>query len=287
MPTRETAHLKHRWPPRLIWAQTLRAWRPMKRPKHSSPHCSQLCTQAADLPARSPSRCQFCLPHLESGGHAALCHRKTSFLVSAWIKSLKEKWQSKPVYVVGKATALLGAHSVYSTAHWIGFSLPLPFSHSRLSEIGLVPQGEDSGNAEKLAALICSRISPGSSPLLFPCGYIKREVLPKILREKSISMESLVVYQTAQHPAIKESLRNYFLQAGIPASITFFSPSGVKFCLGHIQALSGDSINHIKFAAIGPTTAEALTAEGVRVSCTAKNPTPQDLAMGLKSALQQ
>ncbi|XP_069095800.1 uroporphyrinogen-III synthase isoform X3 [Pleurodeles waltl] len=259
MPTRETAHLKHRWPPRLIWAQTLRAWRPMKRPKHSSPHCSQLCTQAADLPARSPSRCQFCLPHLESGGHAALCHRKTSFLVSAWIKSLKEKWQSKPVYVVGKATALLGAHSVYSTAHWIGFSLPLPFSHSRLSEIGLVPQGEDSGNAEKLAALICS----------------------------SISMESLVVYQTAQHPAIKESLRNYFLQAGIPASITFFSPSGVKFCLGHIQALSGDSINHIKFAAIGPTTAEALTAEGVRVSCTAKNPTPQDLAMGLKSALQQ
>ncbi|XP_069095801.1 uroporphyrinogen-III synthase isoform X4 [Pleurodeles waltl] len=205
----------------------------------------------------------------------------------AWIKSLKEKWQSKPVYVVGKATALLGAHSVYSTAHWIGFSLPLPFSHSRLSEIGLVPQGEDSGNAEKLAALICSRISPGSSPLLFPCGYIKREVLPKILREKSISMESLVVYQTAQHPAIKESLRNYFLQAGIPASITFFSPSGVKFCLGHIQALSGDSINHIKFAAIGPTTAEALTAEGVRVSCTAKNPTPQDLAMGLKSALQQ
>ncbi|XP_069095799.1 uroporphyrinogen-III synthase isoform X2 [Pleurodeles waltl] len=263
MPTRETAHLKHRWPPRLIWAQTLRAWRPMKRPKHSSPHCSQLCTQAADLPARSPSRCQFCLPHLESGGHAALCHRKTSFLVSAWIKSLKEKWQSKPVYVVGKATALL------------------------VSEIGLVPQGEDSGNAEKLAALICSRISPGSSPLLFPCGYIKREVLPKILREKSISMESLVVYQTAQHPAIKESLRNYFLQAGIPASITFFSPSGVKFCLGHIQALSGDSINHIKFAAIGPTTAEALTAEGVRVSCTAKNPTPQDLAMGLKSALQQ
>ncbi|XP_069095804.1 uroporphyrinogen-III synthase isoform X5 [Pleurodeles waltl] len=235
MPTRETAHLKHRWPPRLIWAQTLRAWRPMKRPKHSSPHCSQLCTQAADLPARSPSRCQFCLPHLESGGHAALCHRKTSFLVSAWIKSLKEKWQSKPVYVVGKATALL------------------------VSEIGLVPQGEDSGNAEKLAALICS----------------------------SISMESLVVYQTAQHPAIKESLRNYFLQAGIPASITFFSPSGVKFCLGHIQALSGDSINHIKFAAIGPTTAEALTAEGVRVSCTAKNPTPQDLAMGLKSALQQ
>lgn len=180
----------------------------------------------------------------------------------AWMNSLKEKWQSKPVYVVGKATALL------------------------VSVIGLIPQGEDSGNAEKLAAFICSRESSDSSPLLFPCGSIKREVLPKILREKSISMESLVVYQTTQHPAIEESLGNYFLQAGIPSSVTFFSPSGVKFCLGHIQALSGGSIDHIKFTAIGPTTAEALTAAGIRVSCTAKNPTPQDLALGLKAALQ-
>ncbi|XP_078499645.1 uroporphyrinogen-III synthase isoform X3 [Lissotriton helveticus] len=152
----------------------------------------------------------------------------------AWVNSLKEKWQSKPVYVVGKATAVL------------------------VSVIGLIPQGEESGNAEKLAAFICS----------------------------SISMESLVVYQTAQHPAIKESLGSYFVQAGIPSSVTFFSPSGVKFCLGHIQALSGASIDHIKFAAIGPTTTEALTTEGIRVSCTAKNPTPQDLALGLKAALE-
>ncbi|XP_078499644.1 uroporphyrinogen-III synthase isoform X2 [Lissotriton helveticus] len=158
---------------------------------------------------------------------------------------------------------------------------------NEVSVIGLIPQGEESGNAEKLAAFICSRESPdSSSPLLFPCGAIKREVLPKILREKSISMESLVVYQTAQHPAIKESLGSYFVQAGIPSSVTFFSPSGVKFCLGHIQALSGASIDHIKFAAIGPTTTEALTTEGIRVSCTAKNPTPQDLALGLKAALE-
>jgi hypothetical protein len=33
---------------------------------------------------------------------------------------------------------------------------------------------------------------------------------------------------------------------GIPASITFFSPSGLKFSLEHIQELSGDSIDQIK-----------------------------------------
>lgn len=53
-----------------------------------------------------------------------------------------------------------------------------------VEEIGLFPQGEKSGNAEKLAEYICSREKPNSSALLFPCGALKREVLPTVLREK-------------------------------------------------------------------------------------------------------
>ncbi|NXF06883.1 HEM4 synthase, partial [Smithornis capensis] len=154
-----------------------------------------------------------------------------------------------------------------------------------VEEIGLTPQGEKSGNAEKLAEYICSREKPNSSALLFPCGALKREVLPTVLREKGIPLESLTVYQTAQHPELQESLSCYFSQQGIPASVVFFSPSGVKFCLQHIQKLSGDVINHVKFAAIGPTTAEALEAAGIPVSCTAGTPTPRDLAAGIHRAL--
>ncbi|XP_010406760.1 uroporphyrinogen-III synthase isoform X2 [Corvus cornix cornix] len=154
----------------------------------------------------------------------------------AWSKSLKQMWNIKPTYVVGKATASLG---------------------------------------EK----------PNSSALLFPCGALKREVLPTVLREKGIPLESLTVYQTTQHPDLQESLSSYFSQQGIPASIVFFSPSGVKFCLQHIQKLSGDLINQVKFAAIGPTTAQALEAAGIPVSCTAGSPTPQDLAAGIHRAL--
>ncbi|XP_048362223.1 uroporphyrinogen-III synthase isoform X2 [Sphaerodactylus townsendi] len=178
----------------------------------------------------------------------------------AWKNSLEEKWITKPVYVVGKATA-------------------------GLAEIGLVPQGEDCGNAEKLAGYICSWGSRSSLPLLFLCGTLKRETLPTILREKGIALESITVYQTSQHPNLHESLRNYFSQQGIPASVTFFSPSGVKYCLKQIQKLSGDLMPHIKFAAIGPTTAEAMTTEGIIVSCTATSPTPQDLANGIKKTL--
>ncbi|NXI42935.1 HEM4 synthase, partial [Galbula dea] len=189
-----------------------------------------------------------------------LCLKESS-KSEAWTKSLKQRWNTKPAYVVGKATASL------------------------VEEIGLIPQGEKSGNAEKLAEYICSREKPDSSALLFPCGALKREVLPTVLREKGVPLESLTVYQTTQHPDLQESLSSYFSQQGIPASIVFFSPSGVKFCLQHIQKLSGDFINHIKFAAIGPTTAEALEAAGILVSCTAETPTARDLAAGIQKAL--
>ncbi|XP_066096038.1 uroporphyrinogen-III synthase isoform X2 [Saccopteryx bilineata] len=151
-----------------------------------------------------------------------------------WEESLKETWNAKSVYVVGSATAAL------------------------VSKLGLDAEGESSGNAEKLAEYICSRIP----------------------------MESLTVYQTIPHPGIQVNLNSYYSKQGVPASITFFSPSGLRYSLKHIQDLSGDSISQIKFAAIGPTTARALAAQGLPVSCTAESPTPAALAAAIRTALQ-
>ncbi|XP_059756744.1 uroporphyrinogen-III synthase isoform X1 [Balaenoptera ricei] len=60
-----------------------------------------------------------------------LCLEKDS-KTEVWRKSLKEKWNAKSVYVVGKATASL------------------------VNKIGLHTEGENCGNAEKLAEYICS-----------------------------------------------------------------------------------------------------------------------------------
>ncbi|XP_068111832.1 uroporphyrinogen-III synthase isoform X2 [Hyperolius riggenbachi] len=188
---------------------------------------------------------------------------ETSANKEAWDSSLRSQWSSKPVYVVGKATGGL------------------------VEDLGLSSGGEASGNAEKLADLICTKAASHSSPLLFPCGSLKREVLPKKLKEKDVPLETITVYQTAQHPDIRSSLTRYFAQEDLPASIVFFSPSGVKFCLGVIRELSADKLHQIKFAAIGPTTAEAMGAEGLCVSCTAQNPTPEDLAEGIQKILKQ
>ncbi|XP_036191547.1 uroporphyrinogen-III synthase isoform X8 [Myotis myotis] len=177
----------------------------------------------------------------------------TGFQKSVWKKSLRETWNAKPVYVVGNATASLGQPGSRGTR-----------SHGRrvccfpVKKLGLEAEGESSGNAEKLAEWICSRIP----------------------------MESIIVYRKIPHPGIQVNLDSYYSKQGIPASIAFFSPSGLTHSLKHVRELSGSSIEQIKFAAIGPTTARALAAQGLPVSCTAESPTPQALAAGIRTALQ-
>ncbi|XP_030631084.1 uroporphyrinogen-III synthase [Chanos chanos] len=175
---------------------------------------------------------------------------------------VKEKWNAKSIYVVGKATASL------------------------VQDLGLDPLGEDTGTADVLSQLILEREDSRILPLFFPCGSIKREVLPTALRENGIPLETLTVYQTARHPDLEKNLQEYFNQQGVPASITFFSPSGVKFCLETVRRLAGQQLDQIKFGAIGPTTADAMQAEGLSVSCSAEKPTPQHLAAGIARTLQ-
>ncbi|XP_035262251.1 uroporphyrinogen-III synthase [Anguilla anguilla] len=179
-----------------------------------------------------------------------------------WINTVKDKWNEKSIYVVGKATAAL------------------------VQELGLIPRGEETGNADVLSRFILEREDTSILPLFFPCGSIKREVLPTALRENGVPLETLTVYQTAEHPDLEKNLTDYFSEQGVPASIAFFSPSGVKFCLEVVRRLAGEKLNEIKFAAIGPTTADAMVAEGLCVSCSAEKPTAQDLAARIAQALQ-
>uniref|UniRef100_A0A673CKY5 Uroporphyrinogen-III synthase n=1 Tax=Sphaeramia orbicularis TaxID=375764 RepID=A0A673CKY5_9TELE len=197
-----------------------------------------------------------------------------------WGSSVKDKWNTKSIYVVGKATAAL------------------------VRGLGLNPVGEDTGTADVLSRVIIEREDTNIPPLFFPCGSIKREVLPTALRESGVPLETLTVYQTAEHPDLEKNLNNYFTEQGVPASIAFFSPSGVKFCLEVVRKLSRERLTQIKvcfplssycvtgirlsvsFAAIGPTTRDAMTAEGLCVSATAEKPTAEHLGAAIAKALQ-
>ncbi|XP_066179529.1 uroporphyrinogen-III synthase isoform X3 [Sylvia atricapilla] len=158
----------------------------------------------------------------------------------AWSKSLKQMWNIKPTYVVGKATASL------------------------VEEIGLIPQGEKTGNAEKLAEYICSREKPNSSALLFPCGALKREVLPTALREKGDPCQRRLL----------QPVRRQILPPAHPEAFRGFDQPSQAALLS------------LQFTAIGPSTAEALQDAGMAVSCTAESPTAQGLAAAIHRALQ-
>ncbi|XP_068162289.1 matrix metallopeptidase-21 [Antennarius striatus] len=179
-----------------------------------------------------------------------------------WNSSVKHQWNTKSIYVVGKATAAL------------------------VRRLGLSPCGEDTGTAEVLSRVIIEREDTNIPPLFFPCGSIKREVLPTALKDNGVPLETLTVYQTAEHPELEKNLTNYFREQGAPAGVAFFSPSGVKFCLETVRRLSGDQLTRMKFAAIGPTTRDAMAAEGLSVSCVAEKPTAEHLAVAMAGALQ-
>ncbi|KAM6951450.1 uroporphyrinogen-III synthase [Aplochiton taeniatus] len=179
-----------------------------------------------------------------------------------WESSIKDKWNAKSVYVVGKATAAL------------------------VQRLGLISQGEDTGTADVLSRFILQREDTNILPLFIPCGSIKREVLPNALRENGVPLETLTVYQTTRHPDLEKNLKNYFTEQGAPASIAFFSPSGVNFCFDVVRKLLGEHLSQIKFAAIGPTTAEAMAAKGLSVYCSAVKPTAEHLSAGIAKALQ-
>lgn len=54
-------------------------------------------------------------------------------------------------------------------------------------------------------------------------------------QDDSVKIKKIEVYETLEHPHLKENLRDIFEKNDIPLLITFFSPSGVKSALPYIK----------------------------------------------------
>ncbi|XP_019626043.1 PREDICTED: uroporphyrinogen-III synthase-like [Branchiostoma belcheri] len=174
-------------------------------------------------------------------------------------QSLPGDWMSKTTFVVGTATA------------------------AAARSLGLTPSGEECGTATQLADLITQKFPTNGKALLFPCGFMRRETLPMALSAANIPLTELRVYQTIAHPDIEKRLQAYINEQGVPEFLVFFSPSGVKFSQPALQKLAANDLSKIKIAAIGPTTAEALTSAGLSVACTAEKPNPESLLAAIQA----
>ena len=84
-------------------------------------------------------------------------------------------------------------------------------------------------------------------PLLFPCSNLKRETLPRVLREAGLGLDSLNCYNTEPHPDILSNLHSLLemlsISDGSSLYTVFFSPSGVNYALDKILTIFEDKVS--------------------------------------------
>lgn len=131
--------------------------------------------------------------------------------------------------------------------------------------------------AEAAAALILASNSRG--PVLFPRGDRAREVLIQWLGAAGIAVEAPIVYlneDTSSDPApLHERLSSRQVDW-----IVVTAPSAVRVLA---ERIGREALASVPFAALGPTTAEAVRSEGWHVAAEAPDQTIEGLVRALIS----
>ncbi len=125
-------------------------------------------------------------------------------------------------------------------------------------------------SAGDLAEELCSIRPP--EPLLFPCSSIRRDELPKRLRQANVDIIELPTYSTHQPSAcrLEEIARLWYKKK--PAVVCFFSPSAAQTA---IEGLSSLPWKQLRAVAIGENTARRQAELGVPDPAVAARPTPE------------
>lgn len=169
------------------------------------------------------------------------------------IAGIHHQWSEKKIFVIGEATKMAVQ------------------KHLKLPCIG-----QESGNAQQLAPIIIRETKPFDKPLLYPCGNLGRDELPKLLAQQDRDFRALTSYETKPHPQLRQTVQKLTTTGKTPHIVVFFSPSGVKFGLPVFHDLGVD-LTGVKVVAIGPTTNTALVEEKQPVSGVCPSPSPDGL----------
>ena len=146
--------------------------------------------------------------------------------------------------------------------------------------------GQDAGNAKNLSQKIIQDFAGKQhSKFLFPCGNLKRDILPDNLSRAGINLENVECYKTQQADDLERSIREFkndFCRLDFAA---FFSPSGIKFSWPILKSHLPDFELSCNFISIGPVTTEALKAKGCVKVFTAEAPNVAGLVEAFRSAV--
>ena len=155
-------------------------------------------------------------------------------------------------------------------------------TESCLSQLGLASKGSDTGNAKELSELVITEQKNATKPLMFLCGNLSRETIPRRLTEVGIPNESISCYRTVSDKDFGRNFESY-LKERHPDVMAFFSPSGIEFHIEKIRNFLPNIGEEVKVACIGDYTGDAVTRLGVKVSAVASKPTPDDLFNAIRA----
>lgn len=148
--------------------------------------------------------------------------------------------------------------------------------------LGIITKGKEAGNALKLSSIIVSDFKDRSDrrKLLFACGNLKQDILEKNLKEQSIEVEVIEVYETIQHPNLENSIK----ELNDVQFLVFFSPSSVNFSVP-LMNKHGLDISSFKLIAIGPSTEKCLVSNKIKCDGVCNKPSPESLINVIKNCV--
>lgn len=114
---------------------------------------------------------------------------------------------------------------------------------------------------------------------LFPRGDKSLRAIPELLKRVA-EVDEIVVYRTIENAVdenLIEEIREKLRRARIDW-ICFFSPSAIE---SFLKTFGDFSLNEIKIAAIGATTAKKAAAENLKVEFVSPKASAEDFAFGL------
>ncbi len=135
-------------------------------------------------------------------------------------------------------------------------------------------------------ALLGAIADPASCHVVIPRAEVARDALPEALRAAGCRVEVVAAYRTGgPDEATAELLRARFAEAP-PDAVCFTSPSTVRFLLEALGEPGRTWLGRTLRAAIGPVTAQALSAAGLPAHVQPARYTAEALAEALASAFE-
>jgi uroporphyrinogen-III synthase len=210
---------------------------------------------------------EHCLTHIEDlrsmlnnkgeiyTGLVVTSKRAVYALSQAWQSldtTARQTWIERPVFTVGPSTANL------------------------VRELGLRPVGETSGCAQKLGQEIIQQLQDSryQKPvrLLFLVGDKRRDELPAMMKNASIIMDEILVYETQLRKDLEDAIQDIISTLSQENWVVVFSPSGSKALDILYHHLQKKNYSKPRIAAIGQTTSKHLKDRGYEVDAVADKP---------------